>query len=167
MLEGARDLGVGLVVAVEDHTRRFDPSPEDRVQLATAGDIEAQAFVGDEASHRCAQERLGRVCRAVAEGRRRLPTSGSKVLLVVDEQGRAMCTCQIDDVASTDRQVAIGPNRGRRRQQVMSDRVGRVCGRAAHGHKRRVSPLASPAASADPSSETPEGRRRAGCRGLR
>jgi hypothetical protein len=56
--DGAGQLGVGLVVAVEHHAVWGDPGIEGDVQLAPGGDVDSHAFFVHETGHGRAQERL-------------------------------------------------------------------------------------------------------------
>ena len=60
-LQRQLQLGVGLVVAVEDDAAGREAGVERELQLAAGGDVEVQALVGHQAGHGTAQERLAGV----------------------------------------------------------------------------------------------------------
>ena len=74
--------------------------------------------------HRRAQERLGRVGDAAAQGGDRFAAAGAQVGLVVDEERRAEFGGQIEQVDTAHRQAAVGAHRGGVGQQVARQRGG-------------------------------------------
>ena len=75
-----------LVVAVEHEALGRNAGGQGHVQLAAGGHVEVHPLFVREARHRQAQEGLGGVGHAVAEGGDRFPAPTPEVGLVVDEQ---------------------------------------------------------------------------------
>ena len=118
-----------LVVAVEHEPVGGHAGGERDVELAAGGHVEVHALLVGEAGHGQAQERLGGVGDAVAEGGDRLAAAGPQVGLVVDEQRRAEALGQVEQVAAADRQPAVGADRGGVGQQVSAAASRRVIAR--------------------------------------
>ena len=95
-VEGPGQLVVGLVVAVQDQAVGGHAGGQGHVQLAARGHVEVHALLVGQPGHGHAQERLGRVGHAVAEGGHRLAAAGPQVVLVVDEQRRAELGGQVE-----------------------------------------------------------------------
>ena len=103
-----------LVVAVHRQRVGRDAGAQRDEHLAAAGDVEQHPLLVREARHRHAQERLGRVDRVLmAERVDRLAAAVAEVLLVVDEQRRAVLGGELGDGEAADRQPAVGGD-GRR-----------------------------------------------------
>ena len=116
-------------------TRRSAGTPADEgdVQLAAGGDVEQQALLVGEAGHGQAQEGLRGVDDvAVAEDVDGLAAAGPQVVLVVDEQRRAVLGGQLGDVDAGDEQLPLGPDGG-----VVGEEAGRD---AAHAGLTRFAP---------------------------
>ena len=88
------------------------------MELAAGGHVEAHALLVGEAGHGPAQERLGGVGHPVAPRRHRLATAPAEMLLVVDEQRRAVPLGEVEEVDATDPEVAVGPGLRRHREEV-------------------------------------------------
>ena len=135
-----------LVVAVEHEALGRNASGQGHVQLAAGGHIEVHPLLVRQARHGQAQEGLGGVGHAVAEGGDRLPAPTPEVGLVVDEQGRAVLLGQVEHVASTDAKPSVVADRRRVRQQAARERPGHALGYIASGADTpsRSSPIAMP-----------------------
>ena len=114
-----------LVVAVQHEAVGGDAGGEGDVQLAAGGDVEVHALLVGEAGHGQAQERLGGVGDAVAEGGDRLAAAGPQVGLVVDEQRRAVLARPGRATSQPPmRQAPVVADRGGVGQQVARQRPG-------------------------------------------
>ena len=122
--QGRRQLGVGLVVAVEHQPVGGDPGGQGHVELPAGGDVEAHALVVGQSGHGQAEEGLGGVGHAVAPRLDRPAAPFPQVDLVVDEQGGAEPVGQVDHVDTTDPESSVGSHGGGLRQQTRRDRVG-------------------------------------------
>ena len=110
-----------LVVAVDDQAVGGDAGRQGDVQLTTGGHVEQQPLLVDEAGDGPAQEGLGRVHDvAVAEHLDRLAAAGADVVLVVDEQRRAVLRRHLRDVDAGDQQLPLGADGG-----VVGEQPGR------------------------------------------
>ncbi len=124
---GPGQLGLRLVVAVEDEPVGGDARGQGHVQLAAGGHVDVHALLVDQAGHGQAEEGLRPVGHPVAEGGHRLPAPGPQVVLVVDEQGRAVLLGQVEQVDAAHAQPAVGADHG----GVGQDVAGK--GGAVHG----------------------------------
>ena len=118
LVAGPGQLGVGLVVAVQDEALGRHARGQRDVQLAAGGDVEVHALLVDEPGHRQAQERLAGVAHAVAERGDGLAAPRTQVVLVVDEQRRAELGDQVGGRAPADGQPAVVADAGRVGQQA-------------------------------------------------
>ena len=85
-LAGPGQLGLALVVAVEDEPPGSTPAARATCSSPAGGDVEVEALLVDQAGHGQAQEGLRR--RRRRRGRRcPAPAARAEVVLVVDEQG--------------------------------------------------------------------------------
>ena len=116
-VECAPQLGVGLVVAVENDAIRREPGVQRDEQLAARGDVEAETLLRNEASHRDAQERLARVRGARAERRRVIAAPRPQLGFVVHVERRPEAFGQFDQIDAGERHAAIRINRRRVGQQ--------------------------------------------------
>ena len=98
-----------LVVAVEHQAIGGDAGGEGDVELPTGGHVEEQPLLVDEAGDGAAQEGLGRVDHVpVAEDLDRLAAAGPDLVLVVDEQRRAVLRRELRDADPPDQQLPVG-----------------------------------------------------------
>ena len=122
-----------LVVAVQDEAVGGHAGGQGDVELAAGRDVEVHALLVREPGHGRAEERLGGVGDAVAEGGHRLPAAGPQVGLVVDEQRRAELA----------RPARAGRSRRSCRRPSASDgapcRAAARCGPSGAGQRRRRS----------------------------
>ena len=101
------------------------PAVEGDVQLAARGHVEQQALLVGEAGHGQAEERLGGVDDvAAAERGGGLPGPGAEVVLVVDEERRAVLGGEVEEVEAADREVARAVDGRRVGQEGEGDRAG-------------------------------------------
>ncbi len=105
VLQGAVDLRVGLVVAVQRHPRRVEPGSQADRQLPTSAGVQPQPLLEDPAGHRDREERLARVVdiRAAAqvgegrvEGRLVLPRTCPQVCLVQEVRRSAVLGSEVE-----------------------------------------------------------------------
>ena len=157
-LAGPPQLGLALVVAVQDQPVGRDAGRQRDVQLAAGGHVEVHPLLVDQPCHGQAQERLGGVGHPVAEGGHGLAAPGAEVVLVIDEQRRTELGGQFGDRASADGQRPVGQDLGRVGQQAAGYRIRgplETCrGFGGHGHQiRGRNP--GPAAHIDSGAVTP------------
>jgi hypothetical protein len=106
-LPGHDQLGDALVVAVQHEALGRHTGAQRHGQLAAAGHVEVHALLVGQARHGPAEERLGGVGDAVAEGGDGLGAPGAQLGLVVDEQRRAELLGQVGQVAPADEQLPV------------------------------------------------------------
>ena len=111
-LDGLAQLIDRLVVAVEHQPVGGDPSAETDMELSPAGHVDTETLLVGQAGHGPAEEGLGGVDGARAEGGIGLGTTGPKVVLVVDEEGGAELVGQVEGVAAPDEELAAGADGG-------------------------------------------------------
>ncbi len=122
--EAPPELGVGLVVPVQNETRHGYAGRKSDVHLPACRDVEPHAFLVRELRHRLAQERLRRVCDSIAPGGHRFAAAFAHVKLVVYEKRRAELVHQLQKVDAANRQSSVLTNPSRRRKQVQADGLG-------------------------------------------
>jgi hypothetical protein len=122
-VERAPEVLVGLRVAVQVDASGIDARRERVDELAGAGDVAAQALLGDGAQDRRARARLG------GEDRQRVGPTGAQLVallagalaqraLVDGVGGRAELGGQVAQPAAADDQLAVAVHRGARREEV-------------------------------------------------
>ena len=143
---GHPQLVEALVVAVQHEAVGGEAGRERDVQLSPGGDVEPQPLLVDQAGHGKAEKRFGRVDREpVAERRRGLTAAGPQVLLVVDEEWRAVLGREVEQVDSADREAPAGVDRRRVGQEMPRERAHIESGACTPSTSR---PIASPVRTA-------------------
>ena len=119
-LDRVAELGLGLVVAVHVDAGRVEPGAKRHVELATRGDIDGEAELGEQPLDRGDRRSLARVedleVVGVSPERAQIGVGPrSDLVLGVRCRGRAELADQVDNVASADLQVAplVHPAPGR------------------------------------------------------
>ena len=118
-LQSHLDLGVALVVAVEDDPLRRERRLQGREEFAAAGDVETEAFLGHHPGHRDAEERLARVVHVGVRVRFTVTARAlAESVLAHYEQRRAELARKVDCVGPADLQVAVRAQARARRKDI-------------------------------------------------
>ena len=99
-------LGLGLVVAVENQPISRDTCDDRCMQLATAGNVEMQPLLVDQSGHRHAEERLTGVRHTLTERFHSFATPGPQMRLVVNEERCAVFRGEFRNITTTNHEVA-------------------------------------------------------------
>ena len=122
-LEREPQLELRLVVPVEHHPLGRKAGSVRDVRLTAGRDVEVEPLFADEASHRDAEERLGRIRdRAVAERGAVLAASAPQFVLVVHIERCAERLGEPGEIAPADGQAAVVVDHGGAGQQAQVDR---------------------------------------------
>ena len=99
---------------MEHDARGREPGVQCNVKLPAGGDIEVEAFFGDEPRHRRAEERLARVRDPAAEARLVFAATGAQLVFVVYVQRRAELGRERGEIDAPDREAPAGLDARRR-----------------------------------------------------
>ena len=135
-VDGQLQLDDRLVVAVQRDPLGREARGQRQAQLAAAADVEVQAVLGHPAGDLPAEERLrGVVHVGAVEGGREVRGAAAEVVLVEDEQRRAVGAGQLGDRPAAQVQLAVDPlaptaarRAGRARRGRPGGAPGRACG---------------------------------------